>query len=181
MFSILIPTYNNIEYLKFCIDSIKKNSKFNHQIICHVNIGDDGTNNFLKDSKIEFSHTLYNSGICEGINKAAKLAKYDHQIIIHINEGIDGSLEYVKDNNLTYTYSKQNIGMPKALNKASKLSKNLTLRVKKKCCRPSPHACTHTPNGTARVTPRLAPRCARAPPACPGLPCAQRSARAAGV
>jgi len=83
MFSILIPTYNNIEYLKFCIDSIKKNSKFNHQIICHVNIGDDGTTNFLKDSKIEFSHTLYNSGICEGINKAAKLAKYDYFLYAH--------------------------------------------------------------------------------------------------
>ena len=34
MFSILIPTFNNLDYLKLCIDSIKKNSKFEHQIIC---------------------------------------------------------------------------------------------------------------------------------------------------
>ena len=47
MFSILIPTFNNINYLKFCIKSIKKNSKFNHQIVCHVNIGDDGTIEYL--------------------------------------------------------------------------------------------------------------------------------------
>ena len=43
MFSIIIPTLNNLEYLKFCIYSIKKNSKFNHEIIPHVNIGNDGT------------------------------------------------------------------------------------------------------------------------------------------
>ena len=36
MFSILIPTFNNLEYLKICIESLKKNSKFDHQIIVHV-------------------------------------------------------------------------------------------------------------------------------------------------
>ena len=43
MFSIIIPTLNNLEYLRFCIYSIKKNSRFNHEIIPHVNIGNDGT------------------------------------------------------------------------------------------------------------------------------------------
>ena len=38
MFSILLPTLNNLNYLKICIDSLK-NSKFNHQIIVHVNEG----------------------------------------------------------------------------------------------------------------------------------------------
>ena len=33
MFSIIIPTFNNIRYLKICIESIKKNSEFNHEII----------------------------------------------------------------------------------------------------------------------------------------------------
>ena len=83
MFSILIPTFNNIDYLKFCIKSIKKNSKFNNQIVCHVNIGDDGTIEFLKNESIEYSHTGYNSGICEGINKAAKLAKFDYYLYAH--------------------------------------------------------------------------------------------------
>ena len=48
MFSIIIPTLNNLKYLKFCIYSIKKNSKFRHEIIPHVNIGDDGTIEYLK-------------------------------------------------------------------------------------------------------------------------------------
>ena len=46
MFSIIIPTYNNINYLKLCIESIKKNSNFNHEIIIHVNEGTDGTLSF---------------------------------------------------------------------------------------------------------------------------------------
>ncbi len=43
VFSILIPTWNNLRYLKLCVESIKKNSRFNHQIIVHVNEGSDGT------------------------------------------------------------------------------------------------------------------------------------------
>jgi GT2 family glycosyltransferase len=83
MFSILIPTFNNLEYLKFCIRSIKNNSKYTNQIIPHVNIGNDGTIDFLKQKNIEYSYTNYNSGICEGINKSAKLAKYDYLLYAH--------------------------------------------------------------------------------------------------
>ena len=83
MFSILIPTFNNVKYLELCINSIKKNSKYNHQIITHVNIGDDGTIEYLDKNNIEYTHTKYNSGICEGINKAAKLAKYDYLLYAH--------------------------------------------------------------------------------------------------
>ena len=52
MFSILIPTFNNLEYLKICIDSLKKNSNFLHQIIVHVNEGTDGTIKYLKENNI---------------------------------------------------------------------------------------------------------------------------------
>ena len=83
MFSILIPTFNNLKYLKFCIRSIKKNSKYTNQIIPHVNIGNDGTIDFLKHENIDYSHTEYNSGICEGTNKAAKLAKYNYLLYAH--------------------------------------------------------------------------------------------------
>ena len=51
MFSILIPSFNNLDYLKICLKSIKKNSKFNHQIIIHSNIGSDGTLDFIKENK----------------------------------------------------------------------------------------------------------------------------------
>ena len=41
MFSIIIPTYNNLEYLKLCLASIKKNSQYKHEIIIHINDGSD--------------------------------------------------------------------------------------------------------------------------------------------
>ncbi len=53
MFSIIIPTLNNLEYLKICIESIKKNSVFKHEIIPHVNIGNDGTIDYLKKKKYQ--------------------------------------------------------------------------------------------------------------------------------
>lgn len=83
MFSIIIPTLNNKRYLELCIKSIKINSDFNHQIIPHVNIGDDGTIDLLKRLNIDFTHTEYNSGICEGMNKAAKKAKRNYILYAH--------------------------------------------------------------------------------------------------
>ena len=83
MFSIIIPTLNNLKYLKICIKSIKKNSKFNHEIIPHVNIGDDGTIEYLRNNSINYTYTKYNAGICEGMNLAAKKAKYDYILYAH--------------------------------------------------------------------------------------------------
>ena len=83
MFSIIIPTFNNIEYLKKCIDSIKKNSTYNHEIIPHVNEGSDGTIDYLKENNIEYTFTNYNSGICKGMNMAAKKAKTEFLLYAH--------------------------------------------------------------------------------------------------
>ena len=83
MFSIIIPTFNNVKYLKKCVESIKKNSSFNHQIIPHVNEGSDGTINFLEDNNLEYTHTSYNSGICFGMNMAAKKSKFAYILYAH--------------------------------------------------------------------------------------------------
>ena len=83
MFSIIIPTFNNIKYLKLCIESIKKNSTFNHEIIAHVNLGEDGTKEYLDKENIEYTFTNYNAGICEGMNKATKKANFDFILYSH--------------------------------------------------------------------------------------------------
>ena len=57
MFSIIIPTLNNLRYLKLCVESIKKNSKFINEIIPHVNIGDDGTLEYLNSNNIRYTYT----------------------------------------------------------------------------------------------------------------------------
>ena len=83
MFSIIIPTFNNLDYLKLCIKSIRQNSKFDHQIIPHVNIGKDGTCDFLRKKNIDFTFTNYNSGICEGMNTASKKSKFKYILYSH--------------------------------------------------------------------------------------------------
>ena len=83
MFSIIIPTLNNINYLKLCIKSIKNNSNYNHELIIHVNQGTDGTIEFLKNEKIKYSYTKYNAGICEGVNLASKLSTTNYILYAH--------------------------------------------------------------------------------------------------
>jgi glycosyltransferase involved in cell wall biosynthesis len=83
MFSIIIPTFNNIEYLKTCIESIKKNSAYTHEIIPHVNEGTDGTLDYLKNNNIAYTYTSHNSGICTGMNMAAKKAKTQYILYAH--------------------------------------------------------------------------------------------------
>ena len=83
MFSIIIPTLNNLPYLKLCIESIQKNSKYSHEIIPHVNIGIDGTLEYLKANNIKFTHTKNNSGICKGMNLAAKESKNNYILYAH--------------------------------------------------------------------------------------------------
>jgi GT2 family glycosyltransferase len=83
MFSILIPTYNNLEYLKICIRSIQENSKFNHQIIIHINEGKDGTLDFIKNTNLEFTFSDQNIGMPKALNEASKLSNRDYILISH--------------------------------------------------------------------------------------------------
>ena len=61
MISIVIPTYNNLDYLKLCLKSLKKNSSFNHEIIIHINEGSDGTLEFVKNSNHLARDDIYDS------------------------------------------------------------------------------------------------------------------------
>ena len=83
MFSIIIPTFNNLNYLSLCLDSIRKNSKYTHEIILHVNEGKDGTIDFAKSNKIIHTHSANNIGLCSGVNLAAKKATKDYILYSH--------------------------------------------------------------------------------------------------
>ena len=72
MFSIIIPTFNNINYLKICLNSIEKNSSFDHEIIMHINEGIDGTFEFVKNNNYIFTYSKKNEGVCVAFNKAVK-------------------------------------------------------------------------------------------------------------
>jgi len=83
MFSILIPSYNNLEYLKNCIKSLKKNSKYSHQIIVHINEGTDGSLEYIKENNLEYTYSENNIGMPKALNKSSKLANLDYILISH--------------------------------------------------------------------------------------------------
>ena len=74
MFSVIVPTFNNFEYLKLCLDSLKKNSFYKHEYIIHINEGSDKTLEFVKSNNYKFSYSKINEGVCVAFNKAVKLA-----------------------------------------------------------------------------------------------------------
>jgi glycosyltransferase involved in cell wall biosynthesis len=73
-FTILIPSWNNVAYLRACVDSILKNSTYKHQIIVHVNEGHDSTIAYLHQQKINYTYSATNIGVCKALNKAYSLA-----------------------------------------------------------------------------------------------------------
>jgi len=83
MFSILIPSFNNLEYLKTCINSLKKNSEYAHQIIVHINEGTDGSLEYIKENNLEYTYSENNIGMPKALNKSSALAKFDYILISH--------------------------------------------------------------------------------------------------
>jgi glycosyltransferase involved in cell wall biosynthesis len=81
VFSILIPSWNNLDYLKCCIQSIRKNSRYTHQLIVHVNEGKDGTLEWVKEQELDYTYSKANVGVCYGFNSPAALAKTDYILL----------------------------------------------------------------------------------------------------
>jgi len=83
MFSIIIPTFNNLEYLKLCLRSLKKNSSYNNEIIIHVNEGSDGSLDFVTKNNLIHTYSKNNVGLCTAVNTAAKKSTTDYVIFSH--------------------------------------------------------------------------------------------------
>ena len=82
-FSIVIPTFENPNYLKLCINSILKNSTFSHQIIVHINGNDENTEKILLEKKITYTKSLQNIGLCSGVNIASKKVSTNYILYAH--------------------------------------------------------------------------------------------------
>ena len=83
MFSVIIPTFNNINYLKLCIESLENHSEYNHELIFHINEGTDGSYEYLKKNNYKFTFSKFNEGVCVAYNKAVKLAKNKYIVLAH--------------------------------------------------------------------------------------------------
>ena len=82
-FTILIPTYNNLKYLRLFCESIKINSNFSHQLIFHINDGSDGSYDYINNNKYQFTHSKTNIGLCSAIKEASKLIKNQYVLYAH--------------------------------------------------------------------------------------------------
>jgi glycosyltransferase involved in cell wall biosynthesis len=98
-FSIIIPSWNNLSFLKLCVNSIEKNSRFEHQILIHVNEGVDGTLEWVREKGFDYTHSRDNIGVCWAMNSCRALVKTDY--IVFLNDDMyllpDWDLELWKE------------------------------------------------------------------------------------
>ena len=84
-FSIIIPSWNNLEYLKLCIRSIKENSQGHHQIIIILNEAIDGSLEWVQSQpELDYVHAKENIGICYGLNITRSMILADY--ILYAND-----------------------------------------------------------------------------------------------
>lgn len=84
-FTLLIPTWNNLDYLQLCIKSILKNSFFEHQIIIVINEGLDGTYEWVKNQvNIDYIYAETNIGICLALNSCRSLIATEY--VVYAND-----------------------------------------------------------------------------------------------
>jgi glycosyltransferase involved in cell wall biosynthesis len=84
MFSIVIPSWNNLPYLRLCVESLQRHSTRTHQIIVHVNDGSDGTREWVERGRIEHTASATNVGICYAVTRAAARARAD--CVLYVND-----------------------------------------------------------------------------------------------
>ena len=84
MISIVIPSWNNLAHLKLCIESLKKYSRFEHEILVHLNDGSDGSLEWVKSQGIKYTQSAKNVGVCLSVNHLVALAKHDW--VLYMND-----------------------------------------------------------------------------------------------
>ncbi|NDU85622.1 MAG: glycosyltransferase [Ferrovum sp.] len=84
MWSILIPTWNNLELLQHCLKYLDKYTQHPYEVILHINEGNDGTLKWVQDQGIRHTHSPDNIGICRALNQIASLARYPY--LVYLND-----------------------------------------------------------------------------------------------
>ncbi len=77
MFSIVIPSWNNLPYLKLCVESLRKHSKFEHEILVHLNDGSDGSLAWVQAQGLKYTQSAKNVGVCLALNHVVAQAGRD--------------------------------------------------------------------------------------------------------
>ena len=84
MISIVIPSWNNLAYLKLCVESLQEHSALDHEIIVHLNDGSDGSLDWVKAQGIKYTQSARNVGVCLAVNHA--VAQAHHDWVLYMND-----------------------------------------------------------------------------------------------
>ena len=82
-FSIIIPTWKNIEYLDLAYNSILKNSAVEHEIVVFFNEFDEQAGKWLSDKHVIFDSSDTNIGVCGAVNRAVRKAGTDYVCFVN--------------------------------------------------------------------------------------------------
>ena len=83
-FSLLVPTWNNLPYLQLFVQSLRRHSAREHQLLVHANEGSDGTRAWLRAEGIEHTASDANIGICHAVNLLGAKARGDY--VVYLND-----------------------------------------------------------------------------------------------
>jgi GT2 family glycosyltransferase len=84
MFSIVIPTWNNLAFVQLAVRTIRAHSTHDHEILIHVNDGSDGTLDWVRQQGLRHTASAQNIGICYAVNRAAALATQPY--LVYLND-----------------------------------------------------------------------------------------------
>jgi glycosyltransferase involved in cell wall biosynthesis len=84
MFSIIIPTWNNLPFLKLAVETIRRHSTHVHEILVHVNDGSDGSLAWVHEQGLKHTASAENVGICYAVNQVAALATMPY--LVYLND-----------------------------------------------------------------------------------------------
>lgn len=83
-FSVLIPSWNNLPFLKNCLRALKLHSQLSIQPIVIINEGSDGTLQWLRaKGDIDYVHSSENIGVCYALNACRSLVKSSYMVYLN--------------------------------------------------------------------------------------------------
>ena len=89
--SVIIPTLNQLELTKICVESVVKNTRdMEHEVIVVDNASTDGTIDYLKEKGIFYIANRENLGVAKAWNQGVKASKGEYVCIIN-NDIIAGA------------------------------------------------------------------------------------------
>ncbi len=81
MISVLIPTINNTECLKLCLNYLERHTKLPFEILIYNNGCDRESSDFIKQLPYKSIVSSYNAGVSKAYNELAKIAKGEYLLL----------------------------------------------------------------------------------------------------